>query len=87
MHVNFRSGEWNLLKRVLHLRVPLLHESIKVREGLSVIHSWGRTCLVQVLNTVDPAIDFLWLLICLFNLVDSKWSSAYNIFTLHILKF
>ena len=63
VHVDLGARERNLSECLLQLRIPLLHERIKLRHVLGVIDSrWGPT-LVEVLHRVDPPANLLWFLI------------------------
>jgi len=50
VHVDLRAWERNLSESLLHLRIPLLHERVKLRHVLRVIDSGWGSALVQVLH-------------------------------------
>jgi len=50
VHVDLGAWERNLSESLLHLRIPLLHERVKLRHVLRVIDSGWGSALVQVLH-------------------------------------
>ena len=46
MHIDVGSWEGNVLKGLLHLLGPLLHEIVNIGHLLGIVHSWGRSSLV-----------------------------------------
>ena len=84
MHINFRSWERYVLKSLLHLLGPLLHKVVYIRHLLRVIHSGRWYCLMQILNTIDPARYFLLFLIGVLNRFDIHRCRSHNIALLDV---
>ncbi len=79
MHINLRAWEWDILQGLLHLRSPFLHEIVNVRHLLRIIHSWRWSCLMQILDIVDPSWNFLRLFVCLIN-----WLNIHRLWFLNV---
>jgi len=67
MHVDFRVRELYLLQGLLHLRLPLLHQRVKLRHRSRVAYRRRRPRLMQILNGADPPSQLLRLLVGLLD--------------------
>ena len=86
VHVDLRARERNASKRLLQLRIPLLHERVKLGHVLCVIDCWGWSALVQILHRVHPPADLLRFLISILDRIDVHGRGTDNILALHVFQ-
>lgn len=86
VHVDLRPWEVNLLERLFHLWLPLLHKCIEVGHIFRVVHSGWGSRLMQVLHSADPPWDLLGLLVSLFNWIYVHGRGTDHVFRLNVLQ-